>query len=599
MASQCVASVEVLLALQTHFHAGCVYLMQSQNTTGVEERRFMKFMSTRGREVAASVFNEPNQLIPRTCSYNRPFHVLLSSDENTKLALSQLSSKRGVMADAVWLLFLEKSVDQFFEDVYIPVDCEFLVAQRRGGNVVLLTEIYRMDKGLPLQHKEFGIWNQSGLHASRESLVRRRSHFHGFTITATSINSPPLVLMDEEKTEMKGGLFGSVWTRLERRLNFTTRYVIPSLRSWGTVFANNTTTGVLGVLADGQAEVGVFHMIMTSRRIDVMDFSIPLLSPKFHIFVRQPDGLQLQWNTYLAPLSRTLWLTIVLLILLIALFLSKLQRLGRRHGIAEKTLERFWFRDCLFFIFGAVCQQGAEVQSPQLTSCRVVYLTTYLGAVVMLASYSATLISFLTVRTVKLPFNDIEEFLKVGTHKLGTLEHSTALNFFRESEMPLYREVYRRFLQPAHGTMVPDVTAGLTRLCSSKYALLAMYVDTVGYMEHVTCPVVSLRRSYFRSSLAFGLALNSPYKAFLNYHLLTLQNDGELYKLQQLLLAPLRQQDAEELAPVDGSVSVEIQHLLPVLTVLGAGVLLSATCFLLEWAAGRRTRSKQKTAVAV
>jgi hypothetical protein len=34
MASQCVATVEVLLALQTHFHAGCVYLMQSHNTSG-------------------------------------------------------------------------------------------------------------------------------------------------------------------------------------------------------------------------------------------------------------------------------------------------------------------------------------------------------------------------------------------------------------------------------------------------------------------------------------------------------------------------------------------------------------------------------------
>jgi hypothetical protein len=59
-----------------------------------------------------------------------------------------------------------------------------------------------------------------------------------------------------------------------------TQYVIPSLRSWGTILANNTTTGVLGVLADGQVEVGVFHMIMTSRRMEAMDFSTPLLSPK-------------------------------------------------------------------------------------------------------------------------------------------------------------------------------------------------------------------------------------------------------------------------------------------------------------------------------
>lgn len=60
---------------------------------------------------------------------------------------------------------------------------------------------------------------------------------------------------------------------------FRTRYVIPTVRTWGSVLANNTTTGVLGVIADGQAEVGVFHMIMASHRMGVMDFSTPLLSP--------------------------------------------------------------------------------------------------------------------------------------------------------------------------------------------------------------------------------------------------------------------------------------------------------------------------------
>jgi hypothetical protein len=100
----------------------------------------------------------------------------------------QLSAQRGVMADAVWILFLETSVDQFLEDVYIPVDCEFLVAQRSGENAILLTEVYRMEKGLPLQRQHFGTWDKNGLLVSRESLVRRRSNFHSYTITATSFN---------------------------------------------------------------------------------------------------------------------------------------------------------------------------------------------------------------------------------------------------------------------------------------------------------------------------------------------------------------------------------------------------------------------------
>jgi ABC-type amino acid transport substrate-binding protein len=52
------------------------------------------------------------------------------------------------------------------------------------------------------------------------------------------------------------------------------------VRTWGEVFQNDTTTGILADLAGGQAEAGIASMIMTSRRMDKMDFTIPLLSPK-------------------------------------------------------------------------------------------------------------------------------------------------------------------------------------------------------------------------------------------------------------------------------------------------------------------------------
>jgi hypothetical protein len=92
------------------------------------------------------------------------------------------------MAKAVWLTFLEETVDTFLEDVFIPVDCEFLVAQHSGEKSVRLIETYRMGKGLPLHRQHFGVWDQEGLRVSKESLIRRRSNFHGFTITATTFN---------------------------------------------------------------------------------------------------------------------------------------------------------------------------------------------------------------------------------------------------------------------------------------------------------------------------------------------------------------------------------------------------------------------------
>jgi hypothetical protein len=55
---------------------------------------------------------------------------------------------------AIWLLSLE----QFFTNINIPFDCQFLVAQPESDHVVVLTEVYRVSPTLPLQTYRFGNW---------------------------------------------------------------------------------------------------------------------------------------------------------------------------------------------------------------------------------------------------------------------------------------------------------------------------------------------------------------------------------------------------------------------------------------------------------
>ena len=96
-----------------------------------------------------------------------------------------------VQVEGLWLVFLEADQDlnEFLENVHIPVDCEFLVARRRRAHYVLLSEVYRMAPGHPLHCTQFGFWHSdSGLHAPIQSFIKRRSNFHGYNITATSMN---------------------------------------------------------------------------------------------------------------------------------------------------------------------------------------------------------------------------------------------------------------------------------------------------------------------------------------------------------------------------------------------------------------------------
>jgi len=92
---------------------------------------------------------------------------------------------------AIWLLFLDTitSLEQFFTDINIPFDCQFLVAQPQSDHVVLLTEVYRVSPTLPLQTYCFGNWTAGGgLTWPSQDFYNRRNNLKGLTIQATHLN---------------------------------------------------------------------------------------------------------------------------------------------------------------------------------------------------------------------------------------------------------------------------------------------------------------------------------------------------------------------------------------------------------------------------
>jgi hypothetical protein len=92
---------------------------------------------------------------------------------------------------AIWLLFLDTnmSLEQFFTDINIPLDTQFLVAQHQSDHVVVLTEVYRVSPTLPLQTYRFGNWTAGGgLTWPSQGLYTRRKNLNGLTIQATYLN---------------------------------------------------------------------------------------------------------------------------------------------------------------------------------------------------------------------------------------------------------------------------------------------------------------------------------------------------------------------------------------------------------------------------
>jgi hypothetical protein len=64
------------------------------------------------------------------------------------------------------------------------------------------------------------------------------------------------------------------------------------------------------------------------------------------------------------------------------------------------------------------------------TSGRIVTFTTYITTLVLMAAYSAFLISSLAVQNQHLPFRDLQGLLHDRSYRLGVLRNSYPFNIF-------------------------------------------------------------------------------------------------------------------------------------------------------------------------
>lgn len=69
--------------------------------------------------------------------------------------------------------------------------------------------------------------------------------------------------------------------------------------------------------------------------------------------------------------------------------------------------------------------------TPEVSILRAVFWIAYMVGVVVVAAYSATLVSFLTVQGNDLPFDSLDDIQRIGKHRLGILKGSVLEEFFK------------------------------------------------------------------------------------------------------------------------------------------------------------------------
>ncbi|PNF32646.1 hypothetical protein B7P43_G15054 [Cryptotermes secundus] len=417
---------------------------------------------------------------------------------------------------AVWLLFLDTNayLEEFFTDINIPFDCEFLVAQSQNGDVIALTEVYRVSPTLPLQTYRFGNWSPGGgLTWPSQGFYQRRNNLQGHVIRATYKSEPITVNVVKEangsyKTE---GYFGQIWGIMADLVNATPVY--QAATSYGSKSGNGSWSGMVALVSSGEADIGIGDFTATAERshvvefIDTVEFSRQVIWIYIKVFIKIPNSSDMVWNSYVAPFSYGLWLAVAIsgCALCVCLTITNFSHDG------QKEKQSLMVSETVFYIFGCLCQQGQR-EAVNRTAGRIVTLTAYVMSLVIFVGYSASLISSLAVQPRNLPFRDLQGLLYDGSYSLGVLQNSSFLNIFDGAVGGLESEVYKKLIGPFKSDLPSTNDEAFERVCTrNRYAYMLAQVRESGLQERIRQRYITLKKpDADRSTTTVGLLAIAP-----------------------------------------------------------------------------------------
>lgn len=223
------------------------------------------------------------------------------------------------------------------------------------------------------------------------------------------------------------------------------------------------------------------------------------------IIFRQPP-LSSVSNIFLLPLDIGVWHCCILMIFVVFLimFLQVFHPLLRNH---------ISFIDVLTFVWGAFCQQGTHLRVPTMSG-RIVVLTTFLAAVALFTSYSASIVAILqssshSIRTL--------DDLIASPLKMGIQESGYNRFYYLRGNDPLLTKVYdKKVKMYGEDGWIYDPFAGIERV---RTELFAYQVETKAaykavartFSESEKCSLDELELVQLPMT-TITLERNSPYK---------------------------------------------------------------------------------------
>lgn len=219
--------------------------------------------------------------------------------------------------------------------------------------------------------------------------------------------------------------------RLSQVMDFEYDIIEPESKTLGEKI-DGRYNGAVGDLVSGETDIIVAALVTTAEREEVIDFVAPIFEETgISIVIRKPVRTTSLFK-FMSVLRLEVWISIVISLIISALLIWFLDKYSPYSGQNRKypfECRYFSLKESFWFTLTSYTPQGGG-ELPKALSGRTVVATYWLFVVLILATFTANLASFLTVERMNTPVSSLEQLGKQSRINYTVVEGSETHKYF-------------------------------------------------------------------------------------------------------------------------------------------------------------------------
>ncbi|XP_071087549.1 glutamate receptor 2-like isoform X1 [Haliotis cracherodii] len=358
-------------------------------------------------------------------------------------------------------------------------------------------------------------------------------------------------------------------------------------------------SGMVGELINGTRQIAVAPLTITEDRERVVDFSKPFMNTGISIMIKKPDKVKPGVFSFMEPLDRYVWLCIAVGFLSVSFVLFFVGRFSPFEwtvdGNGKKEANNtFTISNTMWFSLGALMQQGSDI-SPRSLSGRVIGSAWWFFTLIIISSYTANLAAFLTIEKMLTPIDSADDLVNQKEIKYGTLRTGTSWDFFKDSEVQVFRQMYETMEANKNEVMLSDVELGVAKVRKSKgkYAFMLESSMNDYHSQQEPCDTMKVGDNLDNKGYGIATRIGYPLRDEINIAVLELREIGELHKLRRKWWY-----DKGKCGDVDGSKdatqsALTLSNVSGIFHILIGGLVLAMITSALEYLAQKKLKANR------